>query len=235
MIDHYGTRIRLKFNRSCLKQPNKLTYDYGNKVNVYIVYELGASSSNDSDLTLKNCLFSAVTLRKNVDIEKYGYPGYFNRRSSFSFPGGGFGQNMLIFGVDMSSSSHIDNKKKDILVLWKGPTQVLELTLTAEKIYSINFTVTNKKFCLSLHYNGENRYLFVNGTEIWKFQANDSPILVVGQICFGNISNDWLVDNMKKIGFTGYVYDFSVDYYLMVVHDINPIQNGGRPPKHSAF
>ena len=61
----------------------------------------------------------------------------------------------------MRSSAHIDNKKKDILVLEKGPTQGLEHTLTAEKMYSINFTVTKKKFCLSLHYNGADSYLFV--------------------------------------------------------------------------
>ena len=66
------------------------------------------------------------TLTKNNDIEKYGYSGYgigFDRRSSFSFPGGGFGQNVLIFGADMSSSVHVDNKKKDILVIAKGPTK----------------------------------------------------------------------------------------------------------------
>ena len=73
----------------------------------------------------------------------------------------------------MSSSAHIDNKKKYILVFEKGPTQGLEHALTAEKIYSINFTVTNKNFCLSLHYNGANSYLFVNGTEIYKFKAKD--------------------------------------------------------------
>ena len=66
----------------------------------------------------------------------------------------------------MSFSAHIDNKKKDTLVLGKGPRQGLEHTLTAKKIYSINFTVTKKKFCLSLHYNGANSYLFVNSTEI---------------------------------------------------------------------
>ena len=115
MIDHYGIKVRLKFNVSCLKQSNQLTYDYGQKENVYIVYELGASSSNDSDPTLKNCLFGAVTLTKNADIEKYGYSGYgteFHRRSSLSFPGGGFCLNLLIFGVDMSSSAHIDNKRR---------------------------------------------------------------------------------------------------------------------------
>ena len=154
MIDHYGGKVRVKFNKDCLKQSNKLIHDYGHKVNDYIVYELDASSFNSSDPTLKTCLFGAVTLTKNADIEKYGYSGYgigFDRRSSFSFPGSGFGQNVLIFGVDMSSSAHTDNKKKDILVLGKGPTQRLQHTLTAEKIYSINFTVTNKKNCLSLH------------------------------------------------------------------------------------
>ena len=71
-----------------------LTYDYGHIVNVYIVYELDASSSNDNDPPLKNCLFGSVTLIKNKDIEKYGYSGYeirFDRRGRFSFPGGGFG------------------------------------------------------------------------------------------------------------------------------------------------
>ena len=97
----------------------------------------------------------------------------------------------------MSSSALIDNKEKDILVLGKGPTQGLEHTLTAEKIYSINFTLTKKKFRLSLHYNQENSYLFVNGTEIYKFKAKDSEISV-DPICLGNISKDWSADDMKK-------------------------------------
>ena len=65
-------------------------------------------------------MFGAVTLSKNADIDKCQYSGFgigFNRKSSFSFPGDGFGQNVLIFGADMSSSVHVDNKKKDILVL----------------------------------------------------------------------------------------------------------------------
>ena len=74
----------------------------------------------------------------------------------------------------MSFSAHTDYKKKDILVLGKGRTQGLEHTLTAEKMHSINFTVTKKKFCLRLHYNGANSYLFVNGKEIYKFKAKDS-------------------------------------------------------------
>ena len=137
-------KARVRFTRSCSKQP-KFTHTHKTIVNIYIAYELGASTSNDNDPTLKNCFFGAVTLTKNADIDKYKCSGYgtgFDRRSSFSFLGGGFGQNILIFGVDMISSTHIDNKKKDILVLGKGPTQGLEHTLTAEKAYSILFQFT---------------------------------------------------------------------------------------------
>ena len=200
-ISNVGNKIRAKFTRSCLKQSNKFIYTLKKILNIYIVFELRVSSYNVNDPSLKNCLFGAVTLTENADIDKYGYSGYgieFDRRGSFSFPSGGFGQNVLIFGVDMSSA-HIDNKKKDILVLGMGPTQGLEHTLTAEKMYSINFTVTKKKFSLSLHYNGANSYLFVNGTEIYKFKAKDSEI-VVRPLCLGNISKDWSADNMKKQG-----------------------------------
>ena len=107
-------------------------------------------------------------------------------KGSFSFPGSGFGQNVLLFGVNMGLSAHIENKKKDILVLRIGLTQGLGHTLTAEKMCSINFTVTDKKFCLSLHYNGANSYFFVNGTEIYKFKAKDSEI-VASPLCLGNI------------------------------------------------
>ena len=87
----------------------------------------------------------------------------------------------------MSFSAHIDNRKKDILILGIGSTQGLEHTLTAEKMCSINFTVTKKKFCLSLNYDRANSYLFVNGTEIYKFKAKDSEI-VASPLCSGNIS-----------------------------------------------
>ena len=86
-------------------------------------------------------------------------------------------------------------------------------------MYSMNFTERNKKFCLSLHHNGANSYLFVNGTEIHKFKAKYSEI-VATQLCLGNVSKDWAADNMKKTGLNGYVYDFSVDYDAIAVDDI---------------
>ena len=90
-------------------------------------------------------------------------------------------------------------------------------------MYSINFTVTERKFCLSLHYNGANSYLFVNGTEIPKFKVKDYEI-VASPLCVGNISKDQSTDNMKKkTGLAGYVYDFSADYSTVTVDDIKYI------------
>ena len=102
----------------------------------------------------------------------------------------------------MSSSTKIYHRKKDILILGKGPTQGLENTISAEKMYSIKFTKKNTKFCLSLHCNGTKSYLFVNGTEIIKFKAKDSEI-VPYSLCLGNISKDRTNDIMKKTGFNG--------------------------------
>ena len=105
---------------------------------------MGASSSHNNDPPLKKILFDEVTLTKNAHFDKYKYSGYgigLDRKSTFSFPRGGFGENVLIFGVGKSSSAQIDNKKKDILVPGKGTAQGLENTLTAEKMYSINFTL----------------------------------------------------------------------------------------------
>ena len=87
-----------------------------------------------------------------------------------------------------------------------------------EKLYSINFTKKNTKLCLSLHYNRANSYLFVKGTEIFKFKAKDSEILAYS-LCLENISKEWTNDNMKKTGFNGYNYDFT-DYNAIAVSDI---------------
>ena len=98
----------------------------------------------------------------------------------------------------MSSSTHVDNKKKDNLILGKGPTQGLGLhSLTAGKMYSVNFTVTRKKFWLCFHYNGTNGYLFVNGTDIIKFKAKDSGI-IAAPLCLGNITKNSLQTTQKR-------------------------------------
>ena len=144
--------------------------------------------------------FGSVKSTKNAHIDKYEHSSYgigFDRHGSSSFPGTELGKNLIIFGVYMSSSTKIDNRKKDILILEKGTTQGLEHTLSAAKMYSINFTEYNKKFCLSLHYNKENSYLFINGTEIIEFKSRDLEIFP-HPLCLGNISKDWSVDNMKK-------------------------------------
>ena len=113
-LNYYGNKVRVKFTGSCLRQP-QISYTHEKVVNIYIVYKLGTSTSHDNDPTRKNCLFGAVILTKNADVDKYKHSGYgtgFHRRSSFSFSSGGLGQNVLLFGVDMFSSAHIDKKKK---------------------------------------------------------------------------------------------------------------------------
>ena len=141
-LDYYGTKTRVKFNGSCLKQDN-VTFNHGKLVNIYIVHEISKSINISDYPTLENCLFGAVALTKNADFDKYKYSGYgigFDKHGSFSFPGTRLGRNVIVFGVDMSSSTKIDNRKKYILILGKGPTQELEHTLSAEKLYSINCT-----------------------------------------------------------------------------------------------
>ena len=113
---HDTIEINVKFDGGCLKQdPGSLFH--GGIANVYIVYEMSKNINISDYPTLENCLFGTVKLTKNADIDKYGYSGYgigFDRYGSFSFPGAGLGKNMIIFGVDMSSSTKIDNRKKDI-------------------------------------------------------------------------------------------------------------------------
>ena len=133
-----NARIKVIFNGDFLRQ-NQVTYNHGAILNIYIVYETTADTKN-SNITLENS------------------------RGSFSHPSGGDGKNVTIFGADMNSSVHANNKVDNALVLGKALIQgINDTTIYAEKIYLPNFTVDNKRFCLSLHYNGDNSYLFVNG------------------------------------------------------------------------
>ena len=139
---HYGTKTRVKLSGSCLKQ-NKVTYNHGIIVNIYIVYEISKNFNISSYPTLENCSFGAVSLTKQVDIGQYKYSGYgigFDRKGKFSF-GNGFGKTVIMFGADMSSSVQANNRAKNILVLGEGFTQGLDnTTIYAEELYSINFT-----------------------------------------------------------------------------------------------
>ena len=106
-LSFYGTKTKLEISGSCLKQ-DKVTYNHGKIVNIYIVYEIDQNYSISSYPTLENCLFGAVSLTKNDDIDKCKYSGYgngFDRHGEFSF-GNGLGRNCIIFGADLSSSSH---------------------------------------------------------------------------------------------------------------------------------
>ena len=126
-------------------------------------------------------------------------------------------KNVIIFGADMSSSVHIDNKNKDILILVEGSTQGLgDTTLTAEAIYPINFTQPNKRFVLSLHYNGSSSFVFVNTTKIYQFKEKNSEIKDYA-LCLGNISKDFTINNSKKLGLKQVIKIFTVDFNPIIL------------------
>ena len=194
----------LEFNGSCLEQ-DKVTFTPVNIVNIYIVYEINKNNPISSYPAVENCLFGAVKITKNSDIDKYKYSGYgigFDRKGNVSF-GNGFSLSVIIFEVDISSSVHANNRTKNILILGEGITQRLDsITLTAEKKCPINFTATKKKFCLSLHYI--------------KSKAKDSEI-VANPLCLGNISTDFF---LLRTRLYKTFYNFSVDYRTIAVDDI---------------
>ena len=152
------------------KKRNFLCSKYNNYFHfLWIRYELELDLN--ADFTLKDCLFRGVKLANNAHPDNCAYTGYgigFDSSSKLSLTDGSVIKNVTIFGVDMSSSKHIDNKKKDTLILGKGLTQGLDdTTLVVEAQYSINFSRSIAKFFLSMHYNGSNSSLFVNTIKIY--------------------------------------------------------------------
>ena len=156
-----------------------MSFVHKHVVNLYISYELDIWSNDlNTDFLLGNCLLGAVKLSRNVDPDKYRYSGYgigFDARSDVDWSDGCKGKNIIIFGADMSSSTHIDDKNKYIIVLGEYPTQGLDnTTITVAAKYPINFTQSIERFVLSLHYNGRNSFLFGNAVKVYQFKAKDS-------------------------------------------------------------
>ena len=187
-----NSRLGVTFNGNYMNQ-NKLGYAHGKIVNLYIVYELKNRTIDNPDFTVKNGLFGAVKIIKNANTSHYKYEGYgicFDGESSFSFGSRIDAKNIIIFGVNTSNSSHSTNKSQNIYVLGKDFVQGLNSTTNyAEKIYKTNFTEQSKKLVLSLHYNGDNSYLFVNGSQGLKFKSSVN-YLDGNLLCVGNISSD---------------------------------------------
>ena len=123
----------------------------------------------------------------------------------------------------MTNLRHANNQAKDVLVLGHALIQKIDDTkIYAENMYSPNFTVANKTFCLSLHYNANDSYLFVNGKEVIKFEAKKQSL--VRKLSLGNISADFKQADRKSTGPYGYIYNFNVDYNAISndkIHDIH--------------
>ena len=200
-----NARMSVRLEGAYLKQMRLLRPNNDNIVNSYIVYLIGPiSNSRNTDYTVQNALFGGVLINKNAtDTSKHKYEGYgicFDEGGMFSIGNINNDRNVLIFGVNENSVIHSNNKANSIFLMGDGFVQgINDTTLYAEKIYSQNFTAVNKKFVLSLHYNGDDSYLFVNGKRELKFKAKDDQI-VKEILCLGNISNDWTAANAHKTG-----------------------------------
>ena len=188
-----NNRIGVIFNGNYTKQ-KKLGYGHGTVINIYIVYELKNRSTDNANFTEYNGLFGAVKLTKDVNTSNYQYKSYeicCDSGGKFCIGNITNGKNVIIFGADMSFSSYSTNKTQNIYFLGKDFVQgINNTTIYPEKIYKANFTEHSKKIVLSLHYNSDNSYLFVNGTQELKFKSainyRDRNML-----CIGNISSDW--------------------------------------------
>ena len=160
-----------------------------NVANIYIVYKLDPIAlSRDSTFTIQNALFGAMQITKNANTSKYNYKGYsicFDESEQFSHTITENGRahttlarNVIIFGVDMSFSKHANNKANNIYVMGKDYVQKINnTTIYAEKMYYRNFTYLGKKFVLSLLYNGDDNYLFVNGRQELKFKTKTDQLI----------------------------------------------------------
>ena len=195
-----------------------------NVINIYCVYKLDPiASTRDTSFTIQDALFGAMQITKNAtDNSKNNYKGYgicFDERSQFGhtmIEGGRThiknGRNVLIFGADMSFSIHRTNRANHIYVMGDGFTQgIHDTTLYVEKKYYRNFTEPDVKFVLSLHYNGDDSYLFVNGRQELKFKCKTNQ-LVREKLCIGNLSDQWTTSESEKKRLHGNIYDFVIDY-----------------------
>ena len=183
-----------------------------NVVNIYIVYKLDSlASTRDKSFTIQNALFGAMQITKNAtDNDKNNCKGYgicFDERSEFghAITEGRRAhtkdvRNVLIFGADMSFSVHATNRANHIYLMGTGLTEGIDdTTIYAEKNFYRNFTDFGKKFMLSLHYNGDDSYLFVNGRQELKFKAKADQ-LVKEKLCIGNLSDQWTTSESEKTG-----------------------------------
>ena len=195
-------RMNVRLEGAYFKQRRLLRSNNDNIVNIYIVYLIDPiSNSRNTDYTVQNALFGGVKITKNAtDTSKHKYEGY-----GICFDEGGINndRNVLIFRVHENSLVHANNKANNIYVMGDLFVQgINDTTLYAEKLYSQNFTAANKKFVLSLHYNSDNFYLFVNGKRELKFKAKDDQI-VKEILCLGNIRDNWTAANAQKTVFWG--------------------------------
>ena len=209
-------RMHVYLSGNHFQQNKVIIPNNNNAINIHCVYKLDPIvSSRDDTFAIQNALFGAMQITKNADTSKYNYKGYgicFDEGAQFGFAHTTNARNVLIFGANMSSNTHTTNRVNHIYVMGRGFAQgINDTTIYAEKNFYRNFTDPGKKFMLSLHYNGNNSYLFVNGRQELKFKCKTNQ-LVKEKLCLGNLSDQWTTSESEKTGLYGNIYDFVVDY-----------------------
>ena len=181
-------RMNVYFSGNYFQQTKVIIPNNNNVINIYCVYKMDPiASTRDTSCTVQNAL---------------------QRTSN--------GKNVLIFGADMSFSSHASNRANHIYLLGEGLMQgINDTTIYAEKKYWRNFTEHGEKFVLSMHYNGDDSYLFVNGRQVLKYKAKNDQ-LVKEKLCIGNFSDKWTASESEKTGLYGNIYDFAADYEAII-------------------
>ena len=199
-------RMHVSLSSNHFQQNKVIIPNNNNVINIYCVYKI--ASTRDDTFTVQNTLFGAMEITKNADTSKHNYKGYgicFDEGGTFghtireeNFDHTTNARKVLILGADMSFSTHKTNKANNIYVMGELFVQgIHDTTLYAEKKFYRNFIDPGKKFLLSLHYNGDNNYLFVSGRQELKFKAKTDQ-LVKEKLCIGNLSDQWTASESEK-------------------------------------
>ena len=224
-------RMHVYVQGNHFQQNNVIIPNNNNVINIYVVYKLDPiSSTRNTYYTIQNALFGAMKITKNTDSSKNTYTGYglcFDEGGEFGHTvrQGNFdrttnAKNVIIFGVDMSSSIHATNRANNIYVMGKYFIQGINgTTIYVEKLFHNNFTEFEVKFGLSLHYNGDNSYLFANARQELKFKAKDD-LIINERLCLGNLSSEWTTSESES-GVYRNIYGFVVDY--KAINSVKPI------------
>ena len=220
-------KIGIRFSDGDYFKQEKVDYIRSNVINISIVYKLTPRIITEDGIVQVNGLFGNLKISNTKNTLHYRYYDgigvFFNSRGGYGATGVNERRNLILYGADMKHSSHATNKKHPIYILGKSFTQGLQYgaTIYAEHDYvKVNGSQVNEKFILSVHYNGDNSYLFINGVQQFKFKTmsnlNLNNLLVIGN----TLTNFPSKTDYKKVPLDGDIFEFLVSYEAAEIKNI---------------